>query len=42
VAMLSRGVSQEEAAATVTIEGEESLARGAIDIIAPLLGSADQ
>ena len=38
VAMLSRGVTQAEAAATLTISGDESLARGAIDIIAPLLG----
>ena len=38
VAMLSRGVPQDEVATVLTIGGDESLVRGAIEIVAPLLG----
>ncbi len=41
VAMLSRGISQDEVATLLTISGDDSLARGAIDIITPLLGPPD-
>ncbi len=38
VAMLSRGISQDEVASLLTIDGDATLASAAIDIIAPLLG----
>jgi hypothetical protein len=38
VAMLSRGILQDDVATLLTIGGDEALARGAIDIIAPLAG----
>jgi hypothetical protein len=41
VALLSRGISHEEVVAALAISGDESLARGAIEIVAPLLGVPD-
>jgi hypothetical protein len=38
VAMLSRGVSSDEALAGITITGDDTVARGALDLIAPILG----
>jgi hypothetical protein len=38
VAMLSRGIAQDEVVTLLTIGGDATLASGAIDIIAPLLG----
>ena len=38
VAMLSRGVTADDAATNLVVDGDETLARGAIDIIMPLLG----
>jgi uncharacterized protein (TIGR03083 family) len=39
VALLSRGISQDDATDVLTISGDEALAGGAIDIVAPLLGT---
>jgi uncharacterized protein (TIGR03083 family) len=39
VAFLSRGMSPKDAAAALTVSGDEALARGAIDVVAPLLGA---
>jgi uncharacterized protein (TIGR03083 family) len=41
VAVLSRGVRSGELAALITIAGDEALARGALDLVAPLLGRPD-
>ena len=41
VAMLSRGVSYDEARDSITIGGDEAVARGALDVIAPILGRPD-
>lgn len=41
VAVLSRGVSYDEARDSITIAGDEAVARGALDVIAPLLGRPD-
>jgi hypothetical protein len=37
VAMLSRGMAQGEVVTSLTIAGDEPLARGVIDIVAPLV-----
>jgi uncharacterized protein (TIGR03083 family) len=41
VAMLSRGVAPEEALDCITIGGDEAVARGALDVAAPLLAQPD-
>jgi hypothetical protein len=41
VALLSRGVWYDEARDSITIDGDETLARGALDVVAPLLGRPD-
>jgi hypothetical protein len=37
VAMLSRGLTEAEADESITITGDEALARGALDVVAPIL-----
>jgi uncharacterized protein (TIGR03083 family) len=41
VALLSRGVTYDEARDSITIGGDEAVARGALDVVAPLLGRPD-
>jgi uncharacterized protein (TIGR03083 family) len=40
VRLLSRGMSPEDALGILTVDGDEALARGAIEIVLPLLGTA--
>jgi uncharacterized protein (TIGR03083 family) len=39
VALLSRGMSQGDALRILSVSGDEALARGAVDVVAPLLGT---
>ena len=41
VAVLSRGVSYDEARDSITIGGDEAVARGWLDVVTPLLGRPD-
>jgi Mycothiol maleylpyruvate isomerase N-terminal domain len=40
VALLSRGLSHDDVVTSLTVAGDEALARGALDIVAPLLARA--
>ena len=40
--MLSRGLSYDDALASIVVTGDEAVARGALDIIAPILGRPDE
>ncbi len=41
VAVLSRGVTYDEARDSITIGGDEALALGALDVVTPLIGRPD-